>query len=184
MSELELIVQLAQTLAWPVVTLIIVLILRKPIRQMLTQRPMHKLKAGPLEVEWDRMASEVEAEIGTPAPPRLPGGVRDELSSEAAIDPAAAVLAGHTRVDRTLREILSRTDIPTDEVNRAGSTVGIARLAHEKGLITAKSLQAIEGITVMRNLARHGSSRGMTTEQAEDYLVLVDAIVYALRAGA
>lgn len=184
MAELELIVQLAQALAWPVVTLIIVLILLKPIRQVLTQRPMHKLKAGPLELEWAVMASEVEAEIGTPAPPGLPGGVREELSTEAAIDPAAAVLAAHTRVDRTLREIVAATDIPTNDVLRAGSTVGIARLARAKELITEKSLQAIEGITVMRNLTAHGSSRGLTTEQAEEYLVLVDAIVYALRTGA
>lgn len=61
---------------------------------------------------------------------------------------------------------------------------GLARLAREKGLITAKSLQAIEGITVLRNLAAHGSAREITTEQAEEYLVLVDAIIYALRTGA
>ena len=184
MPDLELIVQLTQALAWPVTSLVIVLVLRKPIRQMLTHRPMNKLKAGPFEVEWDRMMAEAEADISKPAPAALPGGVRDELSTEAQVDPAVAVLAAHTRVDRTLRQILSATDTPTEEINRAGSTVGIARLAHKNGLITEKSLQAIEGITVMRNLAAHGSSREITPEQAEDYLALVDAIVYALRSGA
>ena len=184
MSEFELIVQLAQALAWPLVTLIIVLVLRRPIRQMLTQRPMSRLKAGPLEVEWDRMGSEVEAVIGGPVPTDKPGGVRDELTTEAATEPSVAVLAAHAAVDRTLRQLLAATDIPTADVNRAPGTVGIARLAHERNLITEKSLKAIEGITVMRNLAAHGSGRDVTTEQAQDYLRLVDAILYALRRGA
>jgi len=46
MSEFELIVQLTQALAWPIIALIIVLVLRRPIRQVLTQRPMSRLKAG------------------------------------------------------------------------------------------------------------------------------------------
>jgi hypothetical protein len=36
----------------------------------------------------------------------------------------------------------------------------------------------------MRNLAAHGSGRDVTTEQAQDYLHLVDAILYVLRRGA
>jgi hypothetical protein len=184
MSEYELIVQLTQALAWPVFALTIVLILRRPIRQMLTQRPMSKLKAGPFEVEWDKMMSQAEAEVGRPAPPGIPGGVRTELRAEAEADPSVAILAAHTAVDRALRVILSATDLPTSEINLAGSTVGLARLAREQGLISAKSLQAVEGITVMRNLAAHGSAREITTEQAEEYLALVDAILYALRSGA
>ena len=53
-----------------------------------------------------------------------------------------------------------------------------------KQLITGESLQAVEGITVLRNRAAHGSAREITTEQAEEYLALVDAIIYALRTGA
>lgn len=137
-----------------------------------------------MEVEWDRMGSEVEAVIGGPPPIEKPGGVSDELTAEAATEPSVAVLAAHAAVDRTLRQLLAATDIPTTDVNRAAGTVGVARLARERNLITQKSLEAIEGIAVMRNLAAHGSGRDVTTEQAQDYLHLVDAILYVLRRGA
>lgn len=178
----ELIVQLAQAGAWPVVTLLIVLILRKPIRELLTTRPLSRLKAGPLEVEWDRLSSEVAAEIEPTPPATQPGDLSDQLSEEVDIDPTAAVLAAHVQVDRTLRELLVGANVSTEEVRRAGSTVGIARLARRHELISEQSLQAVEGVTVMRNLTAHGKQR-VTREQAADYLLLVDALLYALRTG-
>ncbi|MBA3809688.1 MAG: hypothetical protein H0X28_15055 [Solirubrobacterales bacterium] len=39
----------------------------------------------------------------------------------------------------------------------------------------------IEGITVMRNLAVHGPRSEITVKQAEEYLALVDSVLYAMR---
>jgi hypothetical protein len=45
-------------------------------------------------------------------------------------------------------------------------------------------VNAIEGISVMRNLAAHGSAREISSEQAMEYLALVDAVLYALKTRA
>lgn len=180
MSEFEFIVRMTEALGWPVFALIIVLILRRPIRQMLTQRPPTRMKAGPFEVEWDRVLSEAETEIEPADRGAAPGVVRNELAAEAATAPPVAVLEAHATVERALRELLAAADVPEQETRRAGA-VGLARLAQRKELISHESVRAIEGVSVLRNLAAHGSAREITAEQANEYLALVDVILFALR---
>lgn len=180
MSGFELAAQLTQALAWPVFALVIGFVFRRPIRELLRHRPPSKVKAGPFEVEWARVLSEAETEVPAPGSKPLSGGVRDELSAEAATAPAVAVLEAHATIERTLRELLVWADVPDQETRRS-STVGLARLAQRRGLIPAESVRAIEGVSVLRNLAAHGSAREITEQQAKEYLALVDAILYTIR---
>lgn len=178
--EFEFISQMTGSLAWPVFSLLIVLLLRKPIAKMLVLRPPSKVKAGPFEVEWDKVLSEAETEVEPVTVAELPGSVRAELAAEAIATPAVAVLEAHATVERTLHEMLSTADVPSQETSRAGA-VGLARVAQRRDLISEESLRAVEGVSVLRNLAAHGSAREITTEQANEYLALVDAVLFALR---
>lgn len=104
MSGLELAVRLAEALGWPITALVIVFILRHPLQQMLANRPPSEVKAGPFEVEWDRVLAETEKEVeasGTRSPQGSIGQVREELSAEAAVVPAVAVLEAHATVAHT-----------------------------------------------------------------------------------
>ncbi len=180
MSGFELAVRLAEALGWPIVALLIALILRHPLRHVLAQHPPSKVKAGPFEVEWDRALAETEKDVGaSTSPGPVPTTVREELAAEASATPAVAVLEAHATVERVLRSMLA-AEVPADQTSRAGA-VGLARLAQRLGLITPESVSAVEGISVMRNLAAHGSAREISSEQALEYLALVDAVLYALK---
>jgi hypothetical protein len=48
---------------------------------------------------------------------------------------------------------------------------------------TPKTAQAVEGLAVLRNMAAHGRSNDVSAARAKDYLALVDAVLFALRAG-
>jgi hypothetical protein len=185
MSGLELVARLADALAWPVFALIIAVVLRHPLSQALSRRPLSKVKAGPFEVEWDRTAAETEKEveaIGISAHDvgAVPGALREELAGEAASTPVVAVLEAHATIERTLRDLLNSTDMPAEQTRRLGA-VGLARLAQRQGLLTPETVKAVEGISVMRNLAAHGSAREITPHQAVEYLTLADAVLYAIR---
>jgi hypothetical protein len=89
----------------------------------------------------------------------------------AAVSPLAAVL----------RELIAQVDS-----EQTGQNVGTARLtrtALANGLITPETARAIEGITVMRNLAAHGRANEVTPERARDYLALVDAVLFTIGQG-
>jgi hypothetical protein len=182
MTGFQLVASLVQSLAWPVFGLLIATVLRRPIARMLLGRPPLKMKAGPFEVEWDRVLAETETEVqAAPAPATAQlSGTRpsEELAAEASAAPAVAVLEAHAIVERALRKLVA--DLP--EAEKRTSAVGLARLAQQKGLIGEQTVRAVQGVSVLRNLAAHGSARDITPAQAQQYLALVDAVLFALPA--
>jgi hypothetical protein len=94
------IASLVQSLAWPAAVITIVAFLHKPIRAVLSQALLRRLKAGPFEVEFDQVQAEVQKELARspelsdtqiPAPA---GGPRlsEELSGLAETAPRGAVV--------------------------------------------------------------------------------------------
>ena len=63
MTTLQFIASLVRSMAWPAAVVVLALIFKVQIRQ-LTSRPLRRLKAGPLDMEFDRLGAEVEAAVG------------------------------------------------------------------------------------------------------------------------
>jgi len=81
-------------------------------------------------------------------------------------------------VEHELRDALSSIgESPADGTD----ATELAHLALERSLITRLTLNAVEGILVMRNLALHGPQREITRTQVDEYLVLVEGVLYTLR---
>jgi len=57
----------------------------------------------------------------------------------------------------------------------------LAHLAVERGLISSLTLNAIQGVAVMRNLAVHGPRREITSAQVDEHLALVESVLFATR---
>jgi hypothetical protein len=167
-------------MAWPVSALVIAFVLRRPIGRIMLETPPKKVRAGPFEVEWDRVIAETakEVEAGRGRPPvatKIPA-VREELAAEARAAPGVAVLEAYAMVERELRRIVG--DLEPERTSRMGP-VGLACLAFSRELISREAVRAVEGVSVQRNLAAHGSAREITPEQATEYLALVDAVLLA-----
>jgi hypothetical protein len=58
----------------------------------------------------------------------------------------------------------------------------LAPLARNRGLISDETATAVEGLSVLRNLAAHSPADDIGAERARDYLALADAVLYAMRA--
>lgn len=185
MDELAFIASLVRSLAWPLSAVAIVVVLRKPISAALQR--MSKARVGPLEAEFDQELAEVRKELrrapevaGKEAdPPTAMLSLPDELTRLAESSPRAAVLEAFARIESRLRELLVDAGV---ETRQAMSGVALARLAFQQGLVSAETLNAVEGLAVMRNLAAHNPTDDISVERARDYLVLADAMLYPLRA--
>jgi hypothetical protein len=182
MSWLDFISRMTGSLAWPLVTVIGVVVLRRPIANLLANAPLKRLKAGPIEVEIDRSLAEAETTLeasGVIPPPVVEGSISDELSVEAVRAPAAAILKAHHAVERELRDIVASLDIQVPE--SAGAT-RLSRLAAQAGAISEASARAVEAISMLRNLVAHTGAREVTKEQAQEYLTFADGVLFAIRA--
>ena len=182
MGWLAFVASLVHSLAWPAGVVVVVVVLRKHIGVAL-DRGIRRLKAGPVEVEFDQIQADVREELArSPDLAEAPVSVasqslREELSRLAEVSPPAAVMEASKRIEYRLIEIL---DDPSEPSQRRLGIRGLARLAQERGLISDETLAAIEGMSVLRNLAVH-SRYDIGVDRALDYLALADAVLHALR---
>jgi hypothetical protein len=162
------------------------MVYRAQIQKLLAGLSLRRVKAGPVDFEFDRVLARAEAGLSIEPPAdqltlrkRTPDSSKDiaDLDEQATTAPGLAVLQAHALLEQRLRNILASTEggEPT------GGAVALARRALSLGMITPETENAIEGVTVLRNLAAHGRADEVTSERAKDYLSLVDAILYSLR---
>jgi len=178
-STEQFIASLVQSLAWPAALVLVAVVFRVQLRRLLTGQ-LRRLKAGPIEAEFDRLISHVRTEL--PLVQAVPGAVAvsDELSDLVRTSPRAAILEAHERIEALLRDALEQAG---ERVDDADSAAALARRAGDRELITPQSANAVEGLAVMRNLAAHEVSGEVTPEGATRYLVLADSVLFALRAN-
>lgn len=184
MDGLAFTASVVQSLAWPSSVVAIVVVLRKPIGAALQR--LSKAKVGPVEAEFDQELAEVRKELqrapalteqaGETPVPML--SLPEELNRLAESSPRAAILEAFARIEARLRELLTDAGV---EVGGAQSGVALARLAQRQGLVSDETLNAVEGLAVMRNLAAHNPTDDISVDRARDYLALADAVLYPLR---
>jgi hypothetical protein len=177
MDTSQLIASLASSLAWPVAVVCIAVLFRAQLKTLLTEHLRH-IEAGPLKADFDRIGSDVHTVLDQAGiPPSTKAGT-DDLADLAEREPVVAIPEAFARVELELRNALAAiNEQPSDDA----SAMTLAQKALEQGLISPLTINAIEGIAVMRNLAVHGPRREVTVKQAQEYLALVDSVLYAMR---
>lgn len=177
MDTKQFIASLVSSLAWPGAVVCIAFVFRAQLKTLLTDRLRH-LEAGPLKADFDQVGSKVEktldeAGIPVPAHAEAPG-----LANLAAEVPEMFIVEAFKLVEQELRQALEATgEKPPD----SAGAIHLTQLAASRGLISPLTVNAIEGITAMRNLAVHGPRREITTKQVDEYLALVESVMFAIR---
>jgi hypothetical protein len=175
-SAEQFISSLVHALVWPLVVVALAFTFRRQLAK-LVEAPVHRLKAGPFEVEFDRVLATVAENVEGDTAAAGESDLTTELTPLASLAPASAVMEASARLERELREKLQEADI----VDPRGGLTRLAREATEHQLITPETANAIKGIAVLRNLAAHGHMEEISTERALEYVNLVAAVLYVLR---
>jgi hypothetical protein len=167
------------SIAWPLVALAIALIFRVPLTEAL-RSASGALSAGPFRLEWKRQAEAVEADLGRP--PSISkgqiGGAAGRLDEIAAVSPTGAVVEAFGQIENALRALLAENGV--EKLDRPWSVRRLAEIVAEKGLITAETKDAIDGLSVMRNLAAHGGQDDITPQRAHEFVALAQGVLYAI----
>jgi hypothetical protein len=106
MSWMEFVAELVSALAWPIIALAALVFLRRPLERWMRERPS-RIKAGPggVELQWDSVASKVQADLdqpGVPDPAALTSSAETEdrdLYLLARANPPMAILEASRRVE-------------------------------------------------------------------------------------
>ncbi|MFL6129388.1 MAG: hypothetical protein ACJ73E_10035 [Mycobacteriales bacterium] len=94
------------------------------------------------------------------------------------LDQGGGELQAFERLEWRLRQILANTDYQSHAA--AGGPTRLVREAASKGLVTEATVNAVDGVAVLRNLVAHGGVEDVSTDKAVEYLALVSAVLYAI----
>lgn len=182
MSWMEFVTDLVSAIAWPMTTVAALVFLRRPLQRWMHERPS-RIKAGPVELQWDSVISKVQADLdqpGVPDPAALTSSAEAEdrdLYLLARANPPLAILKASRQVEAELRRRLSATGV---EVPQQGLGA-LALLANQHGLINEATQKSVAGLVVLRNLAVHAPQR-VSAEEAMEFVALAEATHYAITA--
>lgn len=88
-------------------------------------------------------------------------------------------MAAYAEIEGALRRKLVKAGYLETERRPLGARQ-LADEAVRRELVSPQIAEAVRGLTVMRNLAAHGPAEELDLEKALDYIVLADAVLYAI----
>lgn len=180
MTVLQFISSLVNSLAWPVLIGATLATFRKPLRKLLaagsSDRIIKRLKAGPVEMEWEatledtaeRAEQEAESTDVTPAPSAPVVALRQDLLEMAEETPNSAVMLAYQTLERELRRAIESHPEFTLPKNRRLLPSNYSRLAFELEIIPKSMQRAVDDLRRLRDSATY--SYQVNIDQAVRYV--------------
>ena len=185
MDTLTFIAKLVEFAAWPVATVVLVLMLRDEIKKLLPS--VKKLKAGPVEAEFEREVKELKAT--TEARPQLlppPEGITPErqmLLQLVQVSPRSAVLEAWRGIEEASIRVVQSKGVYVSERDSM-SPLSAARALNKEQLLTADELALFHDLRSLRNQAAHAQDFAPTTDAALNYIELASRLRQSLQRAA
>lgn len=96
-------------------------------------------------------------------------------------DPRGAILGAYEAVRAALRAGLVEAGLAIEDGDL--DALDLAREAESRGIVPPAVTDAVLGLNVLHNLAKHAPSREMSTTRAHEYLAMADGALYAFSAA-
>jgi hypothetical protein len=183
MDWLTFTAKLAEALAWPIVVLVLGLMFRRKLLEIIPT--LRKLKAGPVEAEFELAAKQALANaeetkiqgIGEASVPvfktEADSGQVIARLREARGDPAGAILEGWAKLDGELFRLGLQVGAVVDPLENTGK---VYNAVMSSGVLPAQTMSLVRELRDLRDQVAHVRVKP-TAEAAQDYLLAVDRAV-------
>ncbi|MGE0357193.1 MAG: hypothetical protein AB7P08_09785 [Burkholderiales bacterium] len=180
--------KIIEALAWPIVVLILGLVFREKLHDLLAA--VRKLKAGPVEAEFEMAAKQARANAAeasaieaTKTQESSPGS--QETSEQKVVekllnarsDPAGTILVGWATVDGELFRLGRQMGLLVDPLE---NTAKVYQAVISSNVLPAGTVRLVKELRELRNSVAHVKVTP-TPDSAQDYLLAVDRVVALIR---
>ncbi|MEN5221623.1 hypothetical protein [Stenotrophomonas sp. TWI602] len=183
MDWLTFVARIAEALAWPIVVLVLGLMFRRKLLEIIPT--LRKLKAGPVEAEFELAAKQAlanaeetkiqgvdEASVFAVKTKADSGQVIAKLR-EARGDPAGAILEGWAKLDGELFRLGIQVGAVVNPLENTGK---VYNAVMSSGVLPAQTMNLVRELRELRNQVAHVRVKP-TAEAAQDYLLAVNRAV-------
>lgn len=184
MDWLTFISKAIDSLAWPIVVLVLGLIFRKRLLDLIPA--LRKLKAGPVEAEFELAAKQVRANAAVASTQGLPSDEKTPSEPQPADgqkmvakflnarnDPAGMILEGWAKVEGELFRLGHQMDLLVDPLENKQKVYQSVMAAD---ILPAETKYLVRELRELRNKVAHVRVHP-TSDAAQDYLLAVDRVV-------
>lgn len=178
MDTYELISSLVDSLAWPLVILLIIIILKTPLNKLFSNLSM--LRYNELEMEFSKSLETVEENLNDNVSLTSEKIVKDpEMQKIINLKPEAAILISFKNIEDELFNTFVRLGLEVERNSINPSKYYIDTLA-KLGYLDVDTSYSLKELKNLRNLAAH-SSVSITTDAADNYYELSLKVINKLK---
>lgn len=196
MTWLQFIASLVYSVAWPVATIIVIALLRKPLTRLLVS--LRHLSAKGIEFDFGQEVASLEVELdqakipevsiptessATPSARQSSEEIDAEIKALALISPEAAVARAWLEVEQVLEQTMLRLGYGKARNSFARRDIS---LLHDSHYLDDETYRILVRLSLLRNKAVHPSAAnettGITYDDALDYARLAKRMAQRLNA--
>lgn len=183
MDILTFITKLIEFTAWPIAAVALVAMLRTEIKSLLPH--VKKLKAGPVEAEFEREIRELEATAKAQLlpPPEGLTPERQMLLQLVQVNPRSAVLEAWRGIEESATRVVQNKALYVPE-RESNSPLAVIRVLNKENILSAEEISLYHDLRTLRNQAAHAQDFSPTTDAALSYVELASGLRRALEAAA
>lgn len=171
-------VEILKAAAWPVATLLLALMFRAPVTNLFQGLRLRRLKRGDWEADFQETSAEVRREIAALASPATgTGGPTPLVIDDSDLSTGAPAVAAVARAWNQIEALIENT---AREAGVTGATFPEKlRALAEKGFLDPSTVDAVNGLRIMRNLAVH-SPEPLAQEKAWEFIEMANGVAFAI----
>ncbi len=171
MSELEFIAKIIESIAWPISIILLMLILKNPIRKLIPL--LSKLKYKDIEMQFGRDISRLSEKVNyelseVPNRPET-DDLRDRVLKLIQVSPKSAIIEVWRSMESCIIEKSTKNNLDLDR-NLLRKPIKLAETLLRKYLINESQFVIIEDMRKLRNEVVHYDKKEITAENAIEYL--------------
>jgi hypothetical protein len=167
--------KIIEILAWPVTTIIIVLLLRKPLVELVSV--LKKLKIKDIELEFEREAKNIlaEAERDLPEPekaPEKPSSSSTNLMYRLSPpEPVKQILGAWRELEILLKSTIQKNNLPECKTVRE-----MVNTLEGNKIISSETAKTILDLAAFRNRVAHSEKEVISNEASSDFMKATDRV--------
>lgn len=187
MDVLTFTAEAIKALAWPTASVLVALMLRKPVIELLPF--LRRLKYKEIELEFSKELAQLKSEVAATEPkvnpksvPLLSTASSNRLLNIASISTSAAILEAWSELESASVAVASsfwsqRSSDTFGNYSQLGEYLLQCKVIDEKQLVVFKKLREL------RNKAAHAIDLNLSEEEARTYIELATSLIAHLRAA-
>ncbi|WP_157222008.1 hypothetical protein [Chromobacterium haemolyticum] len=177
MDTLTFITKLIEFTAWPIASVALVAMLRTEIKSLLPY--VTKLKAGPIEAEFEREVKALEAVAMAQhqllPPPEELTPERQMLLQLVHVNPRSAILEAWRSIEESAIRVIQNKALNAPERD-SYSPLAVIRALYKANTLTAEEVSLYHDLRALRNQAAHAKNFSPTTDAALSYIELASGL--------